>query len=171
MSTLPPAGRRLRDDVEASPTVGLGKQFTKGQVDRRRGASDRRHIQAERRVGQIDRRAQPAAVQSSGVEPLHVQDEAGRTQPNPAAPVTGVSDSERQENAAASGVLITVPPAAFTSQFEPRSQGIAGLGTATGVSVINPRERRFFQQRSNTRSKPTEQLERRSGEDRRATSS
>lgn len=143
MSSLMPAAKKpLRADAEGSEAIGIGKQFRKGDVDRRSSRGDRRAPTNERRTDLGDRRSatKDGVVQSSGVE-----------------------EAQPDENKAA--------PAAFRSQFEPRSQGIAGLGAATGVSAINPPDRRFFQRRSDTRDKPDSQRERRSGSDRRGTSS
>lgn len=115
MSSLPPANKArgtagIMDGAEATETAGLGQQFTQAQINRRRGPIDRRHEPSGggRRKSEADRRV--AELQSSGEEhqgreqqPVVLEDDQGRLQPNPAANIHGVSHAERLSNAVTEG--------------------------------------------------------------------
>lgn len=146
MSSLPPVGKPLIDGAEAEDrSQHFGRpedqshQFGKGAVERRRGRVDRRAAGEDpgggRRVGEADRRlqAQETATQdvqtsgdaSEGKQPVHLEDDQGRVQPNPKSPVTGVSDIDRLQDAVRKGVPL--------GTVEMEQRGVP----ASGVPVVH----------------------------------
>lgn len=142
MSMLPPVGNPIKTGSEPERAFGQqGEQFTKTAIEKRKGVKDRRVLESSggRRVNDPERRrvvdertaAEAEAKTEASQQPVHVGDAEGHLQPNPQAPVIGVSDADRLQDAVRSGV------ATGTEELGDRGLAPGGVAQVTHVPGSN----------------------------------